>query len=109
MSPRNSAPVFAALGDELRLRMVERLSALGPASLAKLAQGAEVSRQAIVKHLRVLEQAGVVTSRRQGRANVYRLQAHRLLVAQRFLDKMSARWDDALGRLKAFVETDEER
>lgn len=109
MSPRSaassgSARVFAALGDETRLRLVERLSRGGPASMGKLAEGSDVSRQAIAKHLGVLEDAGLVRSRRSGRSNVYRLETHRLLIAQGFLDRMSQRWDSALNRLRDLVE-----
>lgn len=70
----------------------------------KLTEGAEVTRQAIAKHLRVLESAGFVTSKRDGRENVYELAPRRLLEAQRWLDQISKQWDDTLERLRAFVE-----
>lgn len=98
------APVFAALGDETRLGLVSRLSNAGPMSIAKLTEGSEVSRQAITKHLRVLEQAGLARGARDGRETVWELQLDRLEEARRWLDVISSQWDAVLGRLKAFVE-----
>ena len=99
-----SAPVFAALGDETRLRLVSRLCHGGPASIAKLTEGADVTRQAIAKHLRVLEDAGLVRGTREGRESVWELEPRRLEDARECLETISAEWDGALARLKAFVE-----
>jgi DNA-binding transcriptional ArsR family regulator len=99
-----SAPVFAALGEETRLRLVSRLSEEGPLSIAKLTEGADVTRQAITKHLHVLEGAGLARVKRDGRESVWELQPRRLDEARRALDRISAQWDDALARLKTFVE-----
>lgn len=99
-----AAPVFAALGDETRLRLVTRLSAGGPASTARLTAGAAVTRQAITKHLQVLAGAGLVRSRRRGRERLWELRPARLAHARESLEAISKQWDDALGRLKAFVE-----
>lgn len=104
---RAAVPVFAALGDEQRLALVQRLCAEGPASLSRLAQGARITRQGVSKHLRVLEGAGLVKSTRRGRESVWQLEPKRMLSAQRALDQISREWDAALTRLKAFVETDE--
>ncbi|HYZ89809.1 MAG TPA: metalloregulator ArsR/SmtB family transcription factor [Myxococcales bacterium] len=101
---RGSAPLFAALGDETRLRVVSRLCARGPASIARLASGAGVTRQAITKHLHVLARAGLVRGTRRGREHVWELDPTQLAEARRYLDSISAQWDDALSRLKAFVE-----
>jgi DNA-binding transcriptional ArsR family regulator len=101
---KGSAPVFAALGDETRLRVVSRLCARGPASIARLASGAGVTRQAITKHLHVLARAGVVRGTRRGREHVWELAPSQLAEARRYLESISAQWDDALSRLKAFVE-----
>lgn len=98
------APVFAALGDEQRLRLVARLCEEGPLSITKLTEVTDISRQAVTKHLHVLESAGLVRSRREGRENVYRLELRRMEVACRHLEAISARWDDALDRLQALVE-----
>jgi DNA-binding transcriptional ArsR family regulator len=101
---QGSAPLFAALGDETRLRLVSRLCTDGPLSIAKLTSGSDVTRQAITKHLRVLSAAGVVRGTRDGRENVYELEVHRLGEARRYLDLISEQWDRALGRLQALVE-----
>lgn len=99
-----SVPVFAVLGDETRLRVVTRLSEEGPLSIARLTEGTEVSRQAVTKHLRVLEDAGLVRGDREGRENVYRLEPRRLVQARQWLDVISDEWDARLDRLRAFVE-----
>ena len=96
--------VFAALGDETRLRIVSRLGERGRLSIVTLTEGTRVTRQAISKHLRVLEDAGLVRSARQGRENVFELDVERLKEAQRFLERRSQQWDSALRRLKRFVE-----
>jgi DNA-binding transcriptional ArsR family regulator len=96
--------LFAALGDETRLRLVSRLCARGPASIARLATGAGVTRQAVTKHLHVLARAGVVRGSRRGREHVWELAPEQLAEARRFLDAISRDWDDALSRLKSFVE-----
>ena len=105
--PGARAPVFAALGDETRLGVLSRLSSGGPQSITGLASGASVSRQAITKHLRTLEAAGLATSRRRGRERVWSLQPGRLEQAQRYLDEISSRWDAALERLRTLVEEEE--
>jgi len=84
--------------------MISRLCDDGPMSITRLAAGSEVTRQAISKHLRVMEDAGLVRSRRRGRESVWRLDQRRLEDARRYLDVISQRWDDALGRLREFVE-----
>jgi DNA-binding transcriptional ArsR family regulator len=101
---RASAPVFAALGDETRLRLVSRLCSGGPASIARLTAGSSVTRQAITKHLEVLAGAGLVHSRRLGRERVWELRPQQLEQARESLDAISRQWDEALGRLKSFVE-----
>jgi DNA-binding transcriptional ArsR family regulator len=107
-SLKASAPVFAALGDETRLRLVSRLCERGPLSIAKLSTGFDVTRQAITKHLHVLAEAGVVRGARDGRESVWELAPRRLEEARRHLDVISKQWDDALNRLKSFVERDPE-
>jgi DNA-binding transcriptional ArsR family regulator len=100
-----SAPVFAALGDETRLRLVSRLSHDGPMSITKLTAGFAITRQAITKHLRVMEKAGLVRSAQHGRESVWQLEQKRLAHARRCLQTISVQWDDTLGRLKSFVES----
>ena len=99
-----SAPIFAALGDETRLRLVIRLCHDGPMSIAQLTAGFAITRQAITKHLRVMEHAGLVRSMPQGRESVWELEQKRLSEARRHLDSISSQWDETLGRLKNFVE-----
>jgi DNA-binding transcriptional ArsR family regulator len=99
-----SAVVFAALGDETRLRLVSRLCTGGPMSIAKLADGFAISRQAITKHLRVMEDAGLLRSTQEGRESVWQVEQGRLADARRYLQMISLEWDQTLGRLKSFVE-----
>jgi DNA-binding transcriptional ArsR family regulator len=99
-----AAPVFAALGDETRLRLVARLCADGPLSITRLSEGAPVTRQAISKHLHALANAGVVRDARRGRERIWELEPRRLEEARRYLHQISDQWDAAMGRLKAFVE-----
>jgi DNA-binding transcriptional ArsR family regulator len=99
-----SAPVFAALGDETRLGLVSTLGAHGPLSTTRLTAGTRVTRQAVTKHLRLLEGAGLVRAARHGRERHWELAPDGLEEARRCLDIISKQWDDALGRLKAFVE-----
>jgi DNA-binding transcriptional ArsR family regulator len=102
--PAGSASLFAALGDETRLRLVSRLCDQGPTSIAGLTAGASITRQAITKHLRVMEEAGLVRSARHGRESVWQLDQRRLEQARRYLDLVSRRWDEALDRLRQLVE-----
>lgn len=99
-----SAPVFAALGDERRLRLVARLCREGPVSITSLASGSDVSRQAITKHLHVLARAGLVRGLRHGRERLYELDTKQLRQARQYLKIISREWEQALGRLKLFVE-----
>jgi DNA-binding transcriptional ArsR family regulator len=103
---RASALIFAALGDDTRLRIVGRLSADGPTSIAGLTVGTGVTRQAITKHLQVLSDAGLARGEYVGRESVWELQRQPLNQARQALDSIAAQWDRALGRLKAFVERD---
>jgi DNA-binding transcriptional ArsR family regulator len=99
-----AAPVFAALGDATRLRLVARLSGDGPLSIARLSDDAGVTRQAVTKHLHALAGAGLVRDHRRGRERIWELEPRRLERARRCLDQISDQWDAALARLAAFVE-----
>ena len=94
-----AAPVFAALGDAARLRIVARLCDAGPSSIARLTEGAQISRQAVTKHLRALEDAGLVRSDRAGRERIWQLRTKRLAEVRRHLAQISTEWDGALSRL----------
>ena len=100
----HAAPVFAALGDPTRLQLVARLSSTGPLSIVHLTSGTGVTRQAVTRHLQVLSGAGLVRDHRVGRERVWELEPQRLLDARRSLERISAQWDTALGRLKKLVE-----
>jgi DNA-binding transcriptional ArsR family regulator len=102
----NAAVLFAALGDATRLSLLGRLSVDGPLSITRLSEGTGVTRQAITKHLYALGRVGLVHHARRGRERVWELDAKRLERAKRYLDQISAQWDAAAGRLKAFVEGD---
>ena len=101
---KNRATVFAALGDETRLSMLGRLSAGKPQSISRLTAGTDMTRQAVTKHLRVLEGAGVVRCERAGRERLFALVPKPIDDVRDYLAGVSAQWDDALARLKAFVE-----
>jgi DNA-binding transcriptional ArsR family regulator len=99
----NAAPLFAALGDETRLRIVSQLGD-GPRSITALTAGSRITRQAITKHLRVLEKARLVHGARHGRETVWQLDRRRVEEARRHLDLISRQWDNTLSRLREFVE-----
>jgi len=100
----DQATIFAALGDGTRLALVTKLAGGEPRSISQLTQGSRLTRQAITKHLRVLHSAGVVRSVRQGRENRFELDPRPIVGAKRYLEFVSEQWDEALGRLKGFVE-----
>ncbi len=104
MAALNHADVFAALGDPVRLSVISRLSRHAPLSITRLTEGTQRTRQAMTKHLRVLENAGLVRSIREGRESKFELQPQPIAEARQYLDEVSRQWDDALARLKSFVE-----
>jgi DNA-binding transcriptional ArsR family regulator len=99
------APVFAALGDETRLALVAKLSGGQPLSISRLTAGSRLTRQAITKHLRVLESAKIVHSVRTGRESLFEFDPEPMDEARKYLDLVSEQWDQALARLKSFVES----
>ena len=99
-----AVPVFAALADPTRLRLIGRLAGEGPLSITRLSEDATVTRQAITRHLQTLGDAGLVRDARHGRERVFELDLKRLEKAKQYLDLVSAQWDDVAARLKAFVE-----
>ncbi|WP_417803285.1 ArsR/SmtB family transcription factor [Thalassospira lucentensis] len=96
--------IFAALGDSTRLAIFDRLSDGKPRSISTLSDDADMTRQAVTKHLRVLEAAGLVQNHRVGRESQYAFCAEQLEQARAYLDQVSNRWESALMRLKTFVE-----
>ncbi|HEY1603638.1 MAG TPA: metalloregulator ArsR/SmtB family transcription factor [Pirellulales bacterium] len=103
-SLQKKAPLFAALGDEVRLTLLGKLCDGKPLSITQLSQGSTITRQAITKHLRVLQGTGLVRGVRQGRESLFQLQPKPLQDASDSLSLISQHWDDALARLKSFVE-----
>ena len=101
---RAFAPVFAALGDETRLALVSRLSEGEPCSIAQLTEGTPLTRQAVTKHLRVLTNARIVRSVKSGRETLFELDPGPLRAVRDYAEVVSAQWDSAIGRLRAFVE-----
>jgi DNA-binding transcriptional ArsR family regulator len=98
------APVFAALGDETRLSLVAKLCGGRPYSISQLTQGSRLTRQAITKHLRVLQSVGIVHSVRSGRESLFEFDPQPIEGIREYLDFVSEQWDQALSRLKLFVE-----
>jgi DNA-binding transcriptional ArsR family regulator len=99
-----AAAIFAALGDRTRLVLLTKLSSGRPHSISQLARGSKLTRQAITKHLRTMEDAGIIHGVRKGRENLFALDPAPLEEVKSYLDGVSAQWDQALARLKAFVE-----
>ena len=101
---RAGAPLFAALGDETRLSLVAKLCRGRPYSISQLTRGSRLTRQAITKHLRILESVGIVHSVPTGRENLFEFDAAPIEELKLYLDRVSEQWDQALSRLKASVE-----
>ena len=99
------ARLFAALGDATRLGLIKRLSNGTEQSIAQLGEDLPISRQAVAKHLEVLQGVGLVRRTRRGREVLFVLEPKTVAQARRWLTQVSAQWDDALGRLKMFVES----
>src|SRR5437763_14104311 len=89
----DAAPVFAALGDTLRLGLLGRLSADGPLWIRRLSEGTGVTRQAITGHLEALGRVGLARDARRGRERVFSRAAHRFALARRYFARLAAQWD----------------
>ena len=100
----SAAPLFAALGDPTRLSLVLRLGDGQPRSISELSDGMELTRQGISKHLRVLEQAGILASERVGRESRFLICPDAIEETRNYLDRVSGQWDRTLSRLKTLVE-----
>ena len=98
------APVFAALGDKTRLSLVAKLCGGPPCSISQLTEGSKLTRQAITKHLRVLERAELVHSVRRGRETRFEFDPEPIAGMKEYLDFVSQQLDEALARLKSFIE-----
>lgn len=98
------AIVFAALGDETRLTIVSKLVKGQARSISELTEGTRLTRQAVTKHLRVLEEAGIVQNTKSGRESMFELDMKPFKDMEEYLEFVSTQWDKALSKLKAFVE-----
>ena len=98
------APTFAALGDEMRLRLVAVLCVSGAMSITQLTAGTDITRQAVTKHLNVLAAAGLVRDVKVGRERLWEFEPAQLDEARRTLELIGRQWDNALERLRAAVE-----
>jgi DNA-binding transcriptional ArsR family regulator len=98
------AAVFAALGDEMRLALVAKLCAGKPRSISQLTKGSRLTRQAVTKHLRVLESVGIVRSNHRGRETRFEFDPESIEGMKQYLDFVSDQWDQGLARLKTLVE-----
>ncbi|MFL6449019.1 MAG: ArsR/SmtB family transcription factor [Bryobacteraceae bacterium] len=105
---KRHASVFAALGDETRLALLAKLCDGYQVSITQLALDSPISRQAITKHLQVLERAGIVHVVRAGRQSLFELRPKPLEQARDHLGVVSRQWNEALGRLRSFVERNTE-
>jgi DNA-binding transcriptional ArsR family regulator len=102
--PPAGSDVFAAFGDKTRLLLVRKLCAGSPQSISQLTTGSRLTRQAITKHLRVLESAGVVRSVRSGRESLFAYDPQPVAEMKAYLERVSRQWDQSLLRLKEFAE-----
>ena len=98
------APMFAALGDKTRLSLIERLCHVSRQSISQLAEGTKLTRQAVTKHLHILERVGLVHCARKGRETLYELDARPMETMAQYLELVSAQWEKKLADLRAFVE-----
>ena len=112
MSQRNKpglpelAPVFLALSDKTRLRLIALLCVGGAFSITQLTANTQITRQAVTKHLQILAKAGLVKDLKIGRERVWQFDPTQLEAARRSLEMIGRQWEHALGKLKAFVEDD---
>jgi DNA-binding transcriptional ArsR family regulator len=103
---RAKAAVFAALGDETRLSLLTKLCSGQRYSIAELTEGTKLTRQAVTKHLRVLERVRIVHGTRAGRESLFAFDPRPVIEMKEYLERVSKQWDGALERLKKFVESD---
>jgi DNA-binding transcriptional ArsR family regulator len=105
-SARAKAAIFAALGDETRLSLLSRLCSGQRYSIAELTEGTKLTRQAVTKHLRVLERVRIVHGTHEGRQSLFQFDPHPVIEMKEYLELVSKQWDTALARLKSFAESD---
>src|ERR1017187_7479975 len=101
----HAAPVFAALGDATRLRLIAVLCAEGAMSIAQLTAGTDITRQAVTKHLHVLADAGLVRDVKVGREHLWEFERAQLEEARHSLELIALQWDRALMKLNLALES----
>ncbi len=98
------ARLFSALGDSTRLKLIASLERGEKRSITQLTEGFKLSRQAITKHLRQLEDAGIVSGEKLGRESLYQLEVESLSEVRQMIESIEKQWQQALRRLKSAVE-----
>lgn len=102
-----NVPVFAALADPTRRSLLVNLAENSPRTATQLAEDYPITRQGILKHLRILEEAGLVAVAQQGREKRYTLTPEPLTDLDQWIKDLSAKWDERLLRLKHFLEKEQ--
>ncbi len=106
--PAPAQAMFTALADPVRRRLLMTLAEVGPRTATQLAEAYPITRQGILKHLNILEEAGLVMVQQQGREKRYSLTPARLTELQQWIQALEAKWDERLLRLKTLIERDGE-
>jgi DNA-binding transcriptional ArsR family regulator len=106
MTPESDDELWSAIGDPSRRRVLDLLVRRGEASASWLAGQVPFSRQAVSKHLVVLEQAGLISRRKQGREVLYQVDSERLDQATRAMAELASQWDRRLNTIKRLAEAD---
>ncbi|WP_109487330.1 ArsR/SmtB family transcription factor [Occallatibacter savannae] len=99
--PKAKARVFAALGDKTRLALIAQLCSGESASISKLAEESKITRQAITKHLGILERAGIVSSTQSGRERLFSFDPEPFQDLQQYLASVSKQAEQAAARRKS--------
>jgi DNA-binding transcriptional ArsR family regulator len=100
----DNAPIFAALADPMRRKLLINLAENSPKTVTQLAREYPISRQGIMKHLQVLRDAGLVAVHQQGRDKLYTFTPELLSELEQWIKELNAKWDERLLRLKTFIE-----
>ena len=101
-----SGNTFWALSDPVRLEILDRISSGSEVTVSQLAAVLPITRQAVSRHVRTLEEAGLVKGSQEGREHRYHVDTAPLDDARRWLDRRVASWEDALRRLATYLESD---
>ncbi|MCI0679402.1 MAG: metalloregulator ArsR/SmtB family transcription factor [Actinobacteria bacterium] len=97
-------PIFTALADPTRRQMLDRLVSEGPATATRLAGELPITRQAVAKHLTVLQEAGLVVRESVGRETIFQASPEALDEVKAWIDQVGAQWDRRLRRLRQSLE-----